>query len=212
MGGTNGAKTAYASGAPEFTPIFSGVRVTRSLVLCVCFVNRCLSFCNFSFGHCVVRPSSIYGFWLPLWYIQTLLCMIKSVFGCVVCLCEVILILHYHKLSTYLRDRPFNLQGGYGFLFRSEFFFRTTRELEYLYFFQNLTLDYMTKTLNQIIFFPPPKSEYFFQQHWESEYFFLEKTHTPLQVKWSVPYLHKISNTITMRSKITTCALHRLGW
>jgi hypothetical protein len=25
--------------------------------------------------------------------------------------------------------------GGYGFLFRSEFFFRTTRELEYLFFF-----------------------------------------------------------------------------
>ena len=33
-----------------------------------------------------------------------------------------------------LRDRPFNLQGGYGFLFRSTFFFRTTRELEYLFF------------------------------------------------------------------------------
>jgi hypothetical protein len=28
-------------------PVFSGVRVTRSLVLCVCFVNRCLSFCTF---------------------------------------------------------------------------------------------------------------------------------------------------------------------
>jgi len=42
-------------------------------------------------------------------------------------------------------------------------------------FFQNLTLGYMTKTLNQIIFFPPPKSEYFFQQHWESEYFFRKK-------------------------------------
>jgi len=27
---------------------------TRSLVLCVCFVDRCLSFCTFSFGHCVV--------------------------------------------------------------------------------------------------------------------------------------------------------------
>jgi hypothetical protein len=28
-------------------------------------------------------------------------------------------------------DRPFNLQGeGYGYLFRSEFVFRTTRELE----------------------------------------------------------------------------------
>ena len=25
-------------------PVFSGVRVTRSLVLCVCFVDRCLSF------------------------------------------------------------------------------------------------------------------------------------------------------------------------
>jgi hypothetical protein len=28
-------------------PVFSGVRVTRSLVLCVCFVDRCLSFCTF---------------------------------------------------------------------------------------------------------------------------------------------------------------------
>ena len=44
------------------------------------------------------------------------------------------------------------------------------------FFFQNLTLGYMTKTLNQIIFFPPPKSDYFFQQHWESEYFFRKKT------------------------------------
>jgi hypothetical protein len=43
-------------------PVFSGVRVTRSLVLYVCFVDRCLSFCIFSFGHCVVCSSSIYGF------------------------------------------------------------------------------------------------------------------------------------------------------
>ena len=34
------------------------------------------------------------------------------------------------------RDRPFNLKGGYGFLFRSEFFFRTTQELEYYFFFR----------------------------------------------------------------------------
>jgi len=32
-----------------------------------------LSFCTFSFGHCVVCSSSIYGFWLPLWHLQTLL-------------------------------------------------------------------------------------------------------------------------------------------
>ena len=53
--------------------VFSRVRVTRSLVLCVCFVDRRLFFCTFSFDHCVVCSSSIYGFWLPLWYLQTLL-------------------------------------------------------------------------------------------------------------------------------------------
>ena len=40
--------------------------------ICVCFIDRCLSFCSFSvghcvvcptsFGHCVVCPTSIYGF------------------------------------------------------------------------------------------------------------------------------------------------------
>jgi hypothetical protein len=52
---------------------FSGVRVTRSLVLCVCFVDRCLFFCTFSFGHYCVVSSSIYGFSLLLWYFQILL-------------------------------------------------------------------------------------------------------------------------------------------
>ena len=61
----SGVGAAYPSGAPEFTPNFSGVRVTRSFVLCVCFVDRSLSFCTFYFGHCVVCSSSIYGFWLP---------------------------------------------------------------------------------------------------------------------------------------------------
>jgi hypothetical protein len=32
-GVTSGAGTAYPSGAPELTPVFSGVRATRSLVL-----------------------------------------------------------------------------------------------------------------------------------------------------------------------------------
>ena len=74
-------------------------------------------------------------------------------------------------MGPMIRDRPFNLKWGrgegYGFLFRSEFFFRTT---------QKLIIFYMTKTVNQIIFFPPPISEYYFQQHWESEYFFRIKT------------------------------------
>ena len=51
---------------------------TRSLFLCVCFVERCLSFCTFSFGHCVVCSSSIHGFWLPLRYLHTL-CIYKFV-------------------------------------------------------------------------------------------------------------------------------------
>jgi len=37
----------------QSTIFLVGVRVTRSLVLYVCFVGRCLSFCTFSFGHCL---------------------------------------------------------------------------------------------------------------------------------------------------------------
>ena len=57
-------------------PVLVGFGVTRSLVLYVqnvCFVDRCLSFCTFPFGHCVVCSSSIYGFGLTLWCLQTLL-------------------------------------------------------------------------------------------------------------------------------------------
>ena len=40
-------------------PVLSGVRVTRSLILYVCFVDRCLSFCPFSFGHSTILCSVI---------------------------------------------------------------------------------------------------------------------------------------------------------
>ena len=59
---TNGAGNVYPSGTPEFTPRFSGVRYTRSLVVYVCFVDRCLSFYSFSLGHCVVCSSLICEF------------------------------------------------------------------------------------------------------------------------------------------------------
>ena len=62
--------------------VFSGVRVTRCLIVCVCFVDRCLWFCTFSFGHCVVCSSSKYEFWLPLWYLQTILCVQNSEVKC----------------------------------------------------------------------------------------------------------------------------------
>ena len=54
-------------------PFFSEVRVTRSLVLCACFVDRCFPFCPFSVGHCDVCPLSIYEFSLRICYLQTLL-------------------------------------------------------------------------------------------------------------------------------------------
>ena len=34
---------------PSSPPVFGGVRATGSLALYVCFVDRCLSFCTFSF-------------------------------------------------------------------------------------------------------------------------------------------------------------------
>ena len=87
------------------------------------------------------------------------------------------------------RDRPFNLKGGgvYVFLFRSEKLFRTTRELEYFFlvqnvtlgyiFFQNLTLGYMTKTLNQIIsFFLHQNQNIFFSNIGNQNIFLKKKT------------------------------------
>jgi hypothetical protein len=36
---------------------FSGAGVTRSLFLCIGFVDRCVSFCTFSFGHSTINRS-----------------------------------------------------------------------------------------------------------------------------------------------------------
>jgi hypothetical protein len=83
------------------------------------------------------------------------------------------------------RDRLFNLQGvAYVFLFRSEFFFRTTRELKYFvaqsanFFFQNSTLGHMTTTLNQIFFFLHQNQNIFFSNI-GNQNIFLEKKHNP---------------------------------
>ncbi len=41
-------------------PVFNAVRVCLSLNFCVIFADCCLSFCPFSFDHCIVCASSIY--------------------------------------------------------------------------------------------------------------------------------------------------------
>jgi hypothetical protein len=70
--------------------------------------------------------------------------------------------------------------------------FRTTQELEYLFilsrkarnFFPEHHIRLYDKTSeSDYFFFPPPKSEYFFQQHLGIRIFFLEYN----QVKWSFP-------------------------
>ena len=51
--------------------VFSGVLVTRPLVVCVCFVDCCLSFCIFSFWCCLFFLDI--RILIALWYLQTLL-------------------------------------------------------------------------------------------------------------------------------------------
>jgi hypothetical protein len=75
---TRRAGTANLSRVHEFTFGFNCVRVTRSLVLCGWFVDRCLSWCTFSFGQCVVYSSSIYGLCVPFWYLQNILTIVVS--------------------------------------------------------------------------------------------------------------------------------------
>ena len=61
---------------PEYLSSFlvsSGVCVARSLVFFSFFVVS-----PFSFGHCIVCPSSIYGFWLPLCCHQSLLIFLQN--------------------------------------------------------------------------------------------------------------------------------------
>jgi hypothetical protein len=53
---------------PSAPPVFNGVRVTRSVVFCVVF----LQFVVCPFVHCIVCPP-IYCFWLPLWHLLTFL-------------------------------------------------------------------------------------------------------------------------------------------
>jgi hypothetical protein len=56
------------------TPVFSEVRVTLFLVLCVCFADRSLSFCTFFFlPLCCLFFFDIRILVASLWYLQTVL-------------------------------------------------------------------------------------------------------------------------------------------
>ena len=61
-----------------------------------------------------------------------------------------------------VRDRPFNLQGGV-------MVFCFVQIFRIFNFFSEFNIRLYDKNSESDFFFPPPKSEYFFQQHWESE-------------------------------------------
>ena len=86
-------------------PVFTGVRVTRSLVLYVCFVDRCLSFCTFSFCHCVVCSSSIYDSDCPFGIFKLFLRICWIVPKKYLLFLDQTILLHFRSSI----DRPLNL-------------------------------------------------------------------------------------------------------
>ena len=63
------------------------------------------------------------------------------------------------------------------FCFVQNFFSDNTRVRIFFYFFSEFNIRLYDKNSKPDYFcFPPPKSEFFFQQHWESEYFFYHRS------------------------------------
>ena len=59
--------TACPSGESDFTSEFWWGSCCSIFSLLCSTVTVII--CPFSLGHCIVGPSSLYGFWLPLWYL-----------------------------------------------------------------------------------------------------------------------------------------------
>ena len=77
-------------------------------------------------------------------------------------------------------------EGGYGFLFRSEFIFRTTQELGYLFFLSRKARKFVPE-YNIRLYDKNSESDFFFLHQNQNIFFsnignqniFLEKNHTP---------------------------------
>ena len=62
----HGVGITFPSGALD-PPGFYLVSAVQSLVFCVVFCRSLFIIFSFSFGNCIVCPSSIYGFWFAVW-------------------------------------------------------------------------------------------------------------------------------------------------
>jgi len=71
-GATNGAGTAYPSRAPEFTPGFEWDS-------CYSIFSFMCMFCRLLFVLFLLAIVLSVRFWLPLWYLQTLLIVKESI-------------------------------------------------------------------------------------------------------------------------------------
>jgi hypothetical protein len=94
-------------------------------------------------------------------------------------------IFKYKTLDLFIiiRDRPFNLKGGGGglwfFISFRIFFSDNTRVRIFIFFVQNLTLCYMTKTLHQINFFFLHQNQNIFFSNIGNQNIFLENKTYP---------------------------------
>lgn len=74
-GSINEEGTDYSSGVPESTPVVGFLQLDLQVVfLCSFLVDRCSSFCNFSFGYCNVGNSvQVPHRYLSLSHVKTIL-------------------------------------------------------------------------------------------------------------------------------------------
>jgi hypothetical protein len=114
----------------------------------------------------------------------------------------------------YVRDRPFNLQGGLWFFVSFRIFFSHNTRVKIFIFLSRKARNFFPEfnkrlydknSESDFFFFPPPKSEYFFQQHWESEYFFRKKTITPPPFKLN-------GRSLIQESKFTSQGYHQISF
>ena len=174
-------------------PVFSGVCVTRSLVLCVMCIDCCLSIffwpssCqSFDLRILITCLASSNSSWRS--YSQKLVAIyfIFANFGyldlshrsiCCQILWNYLAFQSFDFERNWLRDRPFNLKrggrGGYGFLFRSEIFFQTTQVRIFIFLV----------VLNQIIFFLYQHQNIFFSNIGNQNIFLEKKTIPPSPLK-----------------------------
>jgi hypothetical protein len=69
----SGAGTAYPSEHPSSSQELVGFVFLDLDFSMYCFVDHLLSLCLFSFDHCIFCHSSVYSFWLLIWYTKVAL-------------------------------------------------------------------------------------------------------------------------------------------